>query len=188
MSEKTQINMQVFDSFPVLKTPRLTLRSLTENDVPAIFGMRSSALVSTHIMRPLMQQDDAAKQLVEKTIAAYKNKLGIAWAAVLRDAGDIIGTCGFNRIEYAHARAEIGGEMNPAYWGKRLPPEAVQAIIDFGFGTMNLHSIEARVLPGNRSAIALLEMLGFEKEAHFRDYYFYGDAFHDLAVYGLRKP
>lgn len=186
--EEGIINMQVFESFPVLKTSRLTLRSLTPADAPAIFGMRSSGLVATWIPRKLMEEKNAAEKLITRTTDAYRNKQGIAWAAVLRDEGDIIGTCGFNRIELQHARAEIGGEMNPAYWGKRLPPEAVKAIIDFGFNVMNLHSIEARVLPGNRSAIALIDLLGFEKEAHFRDYFFYEESFHDLAVYSLRRP
>ena len=185
--ESSLINRSVFETFPVLKTPRLTLRSLTPDDAAAIYAMRSSRLVSTYISRPLMEDMVLAEGLITRTCDAYKNNQGIAWAAVLRDEGEIIGTCGFNRIEHQHARAEIGGEMNPAYWGKRLPPEAVKAIIDFGFQVMNLHSIEAKVNPGNRSAIALMELLGFKKEAHFRDYYFYQEKFHDLAVYSLLR-
>ena len=63
--------------------------------------------------------------------------------------------------------------------------EAVQAIITFGFEKMNLHAIEALVSPENRGAIFLLETLGFEKEAHFRDRIYFNGAYSDMAVYTL---
>ena len=46
-----------------------------------------------------------------------------------------------------------------------------------------MHAIEARLDPDNRSAIALLESLGFVKEAHFREYVYFRDVFRDLVVY-----
>jgi len=181
------VDLSIFENFPVLRSPRLVLRKLELSDAHALFAMRANALVHTFIARPLQQSEAESKALIEKTLNAYAHRQAIAWAAVLRGEGEVIGTCGFNRIELQHRRAEIGGEMSPDFWGKRLAQEAVRTIIEFGLGPMGLHSIEAKVDPGNRSAIAVLEAMGFLKEAHFREYYFYEGKFKDLAVFSLVK-
>lgn len=178
-------NHQVFEQFPVLKTPRLTLRSIQLDDAKRIYEMRSNGRVNEFITRLNMQQEADAFALAERTIAAYTNKQAIGWAGVLRDNQEIIGTCGFNSIDVINLRAEIGGEMATEFWGKKMALEAVKAIISFGFYQMNLHTIEAKVLPNNRSAIFVLEQLGFVKEAHFKDRICFNNHFMDMAIYTL---
>jgi ribosomal-protein-alanine N-acetyltransferase len=180
-------NHDVFSSFPLIKTDRLTLREIRLADAKRIFDMRSNGRVNTFIARHNMQDQEDAKALAERTINAYNNKQAIGWAGILRENQEIIGTCGFNMIDTYNLRAEIGGEMATEYWGKNIAIEAVQAIIQFGLNTMNLHSIEAKVSPQNRSAIYLMEKLGFVKEAHFKDRILFNDSFYDMAVYTLIK-
>lgn len=180
-------NHDVFSSFPLIKTDRLTLREIRLADAKRIFDMRSNGRVNTFIARHNMQDQEDAKALAERTINSYNNKQAIGWAGILRENQEIIGTCGFNMIDTYNLRAEIGGEMATEYWGKNIAIEAVQAIIQFGLNTMNLHSIEAKVSPQNRSAIYLMEKLGFVKEAHFKDRILFNDSFYDMAVYTLIK-
>lgn len=179
------INTSCFDTFPVLTTGRLTLREIRLEDAGAIFRMRASGRVNRFISRPNMEDPETARELAERTINAWKNKQAIGWAGILRDGGSIIGTCGFNSIDYYNLRAEIGGELDVEYWGKKIAVEAVEAIVDFGFTQMHLHSVEAKVSPENRGAIALMEYLGFKKEAHFRDRVYFNGNFSDMAVYTL---
>jgi ribosomal-protein-alanine N-acetyltransferase len=182
-----QLNTSVFDSFPVLKTPRLTLREIRITDAPQIFAMRANGRVNQFISRPDMQQLEAAESLAERTIQAFHNKMAIGWAGILRQNNEIIGTCGFNSIDGANMHAEIGGEMATEFWGKNIAIEAVKAILHFGLNTMNLHTIEAKVSPQNRSAIYVMEQLGFEKEAHYKNRIYYNNTFMDMAVYTLEK-
>jgi len=118
---------------------------------------------------------------------AYEKGAGIGWAGILRDGNHIIGTCGFNYIDYPNLRAEMGGELSTQYWGKNLAFEAVSAITEFGFNIMNLHAIEAKLSPENRGAIFILETMGFKKEAHFKDRIFFNNRFSDMVVYSLIK-
>lgn len=178
-------NQQVFEQFPLLKTNRLTLREIRPSDARAIYEMRSNGRVNQFIARPNMQQEIDALTIAERTIAAYLNKQAIGWAGILRDSEEIIGTCGFNSIDVINLRAEIGGEMATAYWGKNIAIEAVKAILAFGLYEMNLHTIEAKVMPNNRSAIFVLEQLGFVKEAHYKDRICFNETFIDMAVYTL---
>lgn len=178
-----ELNPRVFDVFPALETERLILRELQDTDANAIQSMRSSQAVNRFIARNDSISPEEAQNLVERSRQAFRDKTGIAWAGVRKGSEQLIGACGFNRIDFANLRAEIGGEMATDYWGRKLAIEAVAAIVDFGFGRFGLHAIEARLDPGNRSAIALLEALGFVKEAHFRDYVYFRDHFRDLVVY-----
>lgn len=178
-------NPRVFDTFPVLETKRLMLRDIRLDDARQIFEMRSNSRVNEFIARPTMVSETDANDLVTRTIKAYKQKLAIGWAGVLKDGNGIIGTCGFNSIEAHNMHAEIGGEMATEYWGKFLAQEAVHAIIAFGINEMNLQTIEAKVSPLNRSAIYVMEKMGFVKEAHYKNRIYFEGAFKDMAVYTL---
>jgi ribosomal-protein-alanine N-acetyltransferase len=177
------INTSHFKVFPILKTPRLTLRQITLADAEAIFAMRSNARIGQFIARPSMQNPEDAEMLVKKVADAYAAKQGLGWAGILRDGKTCIGTCGFNSIDQANLRAEIGGEMATEYWGKGIAQEAVKAIINFGFTEFGLQSIEAKVSPQNRGAIFVMEQLGFVKEAHFKNRIYFNGTFSDMAVY-----
>ena len=181
------LNQTVFNSFPELKTERLTLRMIQLQDAEQIFEMRSNGMVNRFIPRPTMTEVESAKDLVTKTNNAFDNKQAIGWAGLLRDNNEIIGTCGYNMIDWHNMRAELGGELTTTMWGKNIAIEAVKAIIKFGLEEINLHSIEAKVSPENRGAIYILESLGFEKEAHFKDRVYFNNQFSDMAVYTLIK-
>jgi len=183
MEQLLKLNLKVFDSFPELKTDRLLLREINEDDGNAIFKMRSNGRVNRFIPRPTMEEPQSGKDLAIKTAEAFYRKEVIGWAGVLRGKGDIIGTCGFNTIDYYNLRAEIGGELDVDYWGKHIAMEAVGAILNFGFEQLGLKSIEAKVSPENRGAVRLLEYFGFEKEAHFKNRVYFNNRFSDMAVY-----
>lgn len=178
-------NDAVFDTFPVLETKRLILRAIELKDADAIFKMRANGRVGAFIPRPLLQSPQSAVELVERVIKGFENKSIIAWAGEIKHTGEIIGTCGFNMLDKPNLRAEIGGEMDVQYWGKFYAKEAVEGILKFGLETMGLHAIEAKVSPLNKSAVAVLNQLGFVKEAHFKDRIFYNQQFSDMAVYTL---
>lgn len=182
-----KLNDSVFEKFPVLRTPRLVLLEITPEAGEAIYNMRSNGRVNEFIPRPVMETIDQGKELAVKTQEAFYNKQAIGWAGILRGKGDVIGTCGFNNIDFPNLHAEIGGEMDVKYWGKHIAQEAVETIINFGLNTLNLQTIEAKVSPNNRGAIFVLEQLGFVQEALFRNRVYHDGVFKDMAVYTLNK-
>ena len=163
------------------------MRGVTESDGATIYRMRSMARISEFIARQPMRDETEGFELAKKTREAFENRTGIGWTGILRGKGESIGTCGFNAIDIPNLHGEIGGEMSTRYWGKGIAQEAFQAIVRFGLYTMNLQTIEAKVAPGNRSAIHLLLESGFVKEAHFKRRIYFNEQFLDLAVYTLHK-
>jgi [ribosomal protein S5]-alanine N-acetyltransferase len=182
------MNLDCFTNFPRLETPRLLLRQIVPTDAPRIFEMRKSVLVNSFIYRPLQSTIDEAQKLIERVGEGYKNKTGLAWAAERKGgSGQLLATCGFNNIQIPNRRAEIGGEMHSDFWGKGFAPEGLKAIIEYGFRKMDLHTIEAKVIAGNKSSVALLERYGFEKEGHLKEYGFNNGEPFDLLIFTLRK-
>ena len=68
-----------------------------------------------------------------------------------------------------------------------IMPEAVGAIVRFGFEHMGLHSVEAQIEPNNQGSRRVLEKLGFVQEGYFRQNYFFDGEFTDTAVFSLLK-
>ncbi|MGB0805876.1 MAG: GNAT family N-acetyltransferase [Salibacteraceae bacterium] len=182
-----KLNESVFKKFPVLETKRLVLTEITHQAGEAIYKMRSNGMVNRFIPRPTMETIEQGEELAQNTQEAFYAKKAIGWAGILKGQGEVMGTCGFNSIDFYNLRAEIGGEMDVKYWGKNIAQEAVEAIIYFGFNTLNLHTIEAKVAPQNRGAVFVLQQLGFVQEALFKDRVYYKEKFDDMAVFTLHR-
>lgn len=174
----------VFTPFPELETERLLLRRIVMEDAPEIFFLRSDATV----LQFLSKEPAATIKEAEDFILRINNDIagneGIMWAIVLKEAPDkAIGSICFWRMVKENYRAEIGYVLNPQYWRKGMMKETIRKVLDYGFNTMGLHSVEARINPHNTASASVLESTGFVKEAYFKEDFFYREKFEDTAVY-----
>jgi ribosomal-protein-alanine N-acetyltransferase len=109
------------------------------------------------------------------------------WGMVLKVDGSLIGTCGYFRWNQQHQRAEIGYDLCPDVWGQGLMPEALQALIRYGFAEMNLNRIEAMTHIENLRSQHVLTKLGFQREGLLREYYCQEGIYNDQVQYSLLK-
>jgi ribosomal-protein-alanine N-acetyltransferase len=174
-----------FAPFPVLTTERLILRRFTHADTADLFEVRSNAPIMQYIARPLAKTLDDAVNLIKVIDDLLSSNNGITWCISLKNDPKFIGSIGFWRIEKENYRAEIGYLLNPAYQGSGIMQEAMDAVVQYGFGPINLHSIQANVNPGNKASIKLLEKNNFVREAYFKENYFYNGRFADTIIYTL---
>jgi ribosomal-protein-alanine N-acetyltransferase len=126
-----------------------------------------------------------AQALLERLDQRFTDRDTIRWAIELVEHGRMIGTAGLLRFDFAHRHAEVGYEIARQWWGRGLTPEAVLAVIRYGFSVLGLHRIEAGVLPGNHASVRVLQKLGFLEEGTRRDYLHFKGRFHDLLWFSL---
>lgn len=178
-----------FATFPVLRTERLLLRAVTPADAPDIFRILSNPQVTRYFGQPPMTSLDQAVERVRRIETSFKEQTGVRWAITGRADGRFMGSCGFWRLIPPHFRAEIGYELAPEWWGQGVVPEAVTAILHFGFIRMALHSVEAQIHPDNTGSRRVLEKLGFVQEGYFRENFYEPTEarFTDTAVFSLLK-
>ncbi len=177
-----------FTPFPVITTNRLVLRRMTRDDVNELFLLRSNKRVNHYLVRAPYQSVEDANAFITKTDTAIPNNEFIIWGITLKDENKVLGTICIWNLKREHDRAEVGYELYPDYWRKGIMQEALTAIIDFGFSTMKLHSIEAIIDPFNEGTYKLLEKNKFMKEAHFKENYFHDGKFKDTIIYSLLAP
>lgn len=174
------------EPFPVLSTERLVLRQLTNDDTEDFFFLQSNAEVMKHIATPMKSLDEAEKKLKLFEDLLLKNEV-INWAVTLKPDNKLIGLLLLKAIDCKNHRAEVGYMLHPDFWRRGIIQEALTAILDFAFNTLNFHSLEATIDPINTASEKILEKNGFVKEAHFKENYFSEGKFLDSGVYSLLK-
>ena len=151
-----------FTPFPGMETGRLILRQLKESDSPEIFFLRTDEGVNRYIERPKPENINGARDFILKTNNGIKQNEMIDWAIALKDSQKLIGTICFWNFSKDKSKAEIGFELNPDYHGKGIMNEALGIILEFGFNTITLNSIDAYTHKDNISSIKLLKKNQFE--------------------------
>ncbi len=176
-----------FTPYPILVTPRLILRRPADTDAADIFAMRSDPEVMRYIPRPLARSHADVEALLTMINDFTDRNERINWAMELREERKVVGLLGFVNIKPEHHRAEVGYSLARAYHRRGLMREALKAVLGFGFGTMNLHSIEAIIDEQNIASGALLDQLGFRREARFVEDFLHDGAFRTSVHFGLLR-
>ena len=173
-----------FHPFPELKTERLLLRKITLDDAAEIFFLRSDEDVMMYIDRERAKSIKDAEEFIKSITKDVDANNAIMWAIGLNETPrKLIGSICLWQFQKEHYRAETGYVLSPEFWRKGIMKEALLKVMDFGFQTMKLHSIEAHISPDNAASAALLESTGFKKEAYFKENFYFRGKFLDTAVY-----
>ncbi|MDF2448334.1 MAG: acetyltransferase, ribosomal protein N-acetylase [Bacteroidota bacterium] len=176
-----------FDPFPVIKTDRLVLRRMTLQDLDHYYALRTNVVAMKHIDQKMPTLDETIEK-IQKVNEMINMNDGIAWAVCLNSDNIMIGTASYHRVIKEHHRAEIGYILNPDFWKKGIISEALEKVIDYGFKTMNLHTIEAQIDPENLASQKVLEKFKFVREAYYKENFLVNGQFQDTAVYSLICP
>ena len=147
--------------FPEIKTESLVLRRITDKDATEVFTIRSSSIISEYLDRPLCQSIDEANQFIEKINNSINDNELFYWGLTLKGQNKIIGTICLWRFNQTKTSAEIGYELLPQHHGKAYMQEAIKAVINFAFNTLNMTYMYAEVAPGNIKSVKILQKFGF---------------------------
>lgn len=101
--------------------------------------------------------------------------------------GQIIGTIGFVNLDRSNDRAEIGYWLDADYQGQGIITRAVRALLDYGFGELDLYRVEIRSDPDNEPSWKIPERLGFVLEGVTRGWARFGDRHVDCRVYSILR-
>ena len=174
-----------FDPFPTIATDRLVLRAIGMDDINEIFFLRADKEVMRYTGQPVAVSTSEIRAYIQQHLDKVAEGKGIIWGITLKDDPTLIGLIAFRKFQPEHFRGEIGYGLHPAHQNKRIMQEAIEAVIDYGFNEIWLHTIEANVDKDNAASIRLLERNNFVKEAHYKENYFFEGKFIDSVIYSL---
>jgi len=173
---------------PVLITKRLLLRELRLSDAPAVATGAGDPRVAQFLIEvPSPYPVALARRWIHGRLAWWELGRGVTLAITRRDAPDaLLGTISL-RHHARDRRAELGYWLAVAAWGCGYATEAARAAVDFGFETLRLERIHARVMTANRASARVLAKLGFAREGVLRRDLFRLGAFVDCEVWSLLR-
>ncbi|HEX8682984.1 MAG TPA: GNAT family protein [Ardenticatenaceae bacterium] len=177
----------VFTAFPLLETPNLILRQTRSSDAEAMFRIFSDEeTVQYYGMMPHESLEDTV-EFVRAQRRAFERRQSIRWGITCRGDDTLIGSCGFHNFDNGFHRAEVGYELNRAYWGRGIMAEALRCVVDCGFAQMGLNRIEAIIDDDNERSKNLLRKVGFTYEGCMRQRFFHAGRFWDEFWFSLLK-
>ena len=126
----------------ILETERLILRHLEPDDLDELYALYSDPVVR----RYFPDSPDGTltyaetKEELEWFLNGHPNhpELGL-WATIYKPTGQFIGRCGLLPWTIdGQYDVEVAYMIAPAFWRQGLGSEAAQAILEYGFGPLNL--------------------------------------------------
>jgi RimJ/RimL family protein N-acetyltransferase len=125
---------------------RIMLRQIRTGDWAKIEALAANPEIGAHI----------------RTAAQTRDSDATMFAVIDREAGEIIGQTGFQRLADVPAPVELTIGLDPARWGKGLGTEAVHALIDHAFGDGRIAVLWGVIRVTNTRARRVLEKSGFQ--------------------------
>jgi len=154
----------------ILKTERLKLKPISENDIENVFKLQSLEQTAKFNTSKVPIDIDETKISVEKWIAENNKEdtRHFTFAVELIDDEKFIGLIGLHLGKEHYRNAEVWFQYDYRFWNKGYATESLRKIIDFGFEDLNLHRIEAGCAVDNVGSFSVLEKVGMLREAHTR--------------------
>lgn len=171
-------------SFPILHTQRLDLIEIRQEHLSDIFKLFGDENVTRYYNLLPFQTEQDGQKLVDWFSSRFHEGLGIRWGIALKGNPHIIGTIGFNNYT-KHHRANVGYDLQTAYWNNGYVTEALQAVIAYGFNVLEVNRIEAEVMQGNIASEKVLEKLGFQHEGILREWMLWNGRYYDMTMLSL---
>ena len=102
------------------------------------------------------------------------------------ESGDLAGIFNISQIVRGSFQSAFLGYYGSArHAGKGLMREGLEQVLDYAFGPLSLHRIEANIQPGNAASIALARGAGFRLEGYSPRYLLIGGQWRDHERYAL---
>lgn len=166
-----------------LRTERLILKKLHVSDSPSIFKIWSDPEVTKFMNIDNFNEEEQAVEMIKLLDKLSQENKAIRYSIYHIESNQIIGSCGYNSLDFENLKAEIGYEISKEYWRNGFASEVILKLLDYAYNTLHFHRIEAKVEPANINSIRLLEKLNFQFEGTLRKAERSKDTFIDLNLY-----
>ena len=179
--------MEVIEMISNLYTKRLHLRKITTDDSSSLFRIWSDPEVTKYMNINNFTEEKQAIDMIYFLENLAKDNKAIRYSIIDIATNEIIGSCGYNVIDFENGKTEIGYEIGKLYWGMGYGPEAISELVNSAFNTLSLNRVEAKVEPQNVNSIKVLQKVNFIFEGTLRQSEKSKGKYIDLNIYSILK-
>lgn len=145
-----------------LETQRLILRPWQESDADILYSYAKDPQVGPAAGWPVHTSPENSREIITGVLSAKET-----YAVVLKQTMEPVGGIGLlvgaaSNLDLPDNEGEIGYWIGVPFWGQGYIPEAVEKLIDHGFGTLGLDKIWCGYFDGNDKSRRVQEKCGFK--------------------------
>lgn len=171
----------------LLTNATVRLTSLTHDDLPTLVRWHADAeflrLLDARPARP-RHADELRTWLDEQRDARDALLFGVRRL----DQDELVGYAMLDGILWTHRTAWVTLAIGDrAHQGRGYGYAALQLLVRFAFGELNLHRLQLTVFSYNTRAIQIYERLGFQREGIYREFLERDGQRYDMYLYGLLR-
>ena len=174
-------------SQPTINSSRLLLRPFELSDAPDVKRLAGEHDVAdTTLNIPHPYEDGMAEEWIASHKPEYEAGSVATFAIVLRDDLQLIGAIGLT-LDREINRGELGYWIAKPAWNSGYATEATTAVLEYGFGELELNRIAARHLVRNPASGRVMEKAGMTREGTARQDTMRWGKYEDLVFYGILR-
>ena len=168
-----------------LRTPRLLIRRFVDTDHEVAMAHELDRRIMRFIRDPMPR--DELEERVRAFAGAWHGEEGewIGLPIVPQEGGDMIGIVAFRIESMEREAAEIGYRIHPDHQRKGYALEATTALLELLFDVGGMRRVTAYCVAENAPSARMMERLGMQHEATFREYSYIDGAWRDELVYAI---
>lgn len=160
---------------PVLFSERLELRLPRKSDYTPWLTTRREGVSFLQKWEPIRGRDYERKNAFYSRISwahrAARQKSAFPFMIIRRADDRLLGAITLDNLRYGPAKTgTVGYWIGPDFARQGFMSEAVQQVVDFAFGPLDISRIEAACLPENKASRGVLEKVGFKYEGVAQSY------------------
>ena len=166
----------------------VALRPFTSGDAEALLGLRiknRSFLISFEPQRDVnIYTLSAQRRQIQSDEEGFQTGRRYAFGVYLGDL--LVGRVSLdNVVRGAWQNATLGYFVDQEHNGRGIATEAVRAAVTYAFDEVDLHRVQAGVMPRNARSIRVLEKVGFRFEGLSLRYLQINGAWEDHNMYAI---
>ena len=143
----------------ILETKRLQLRPFAPEDAADVYAYARDARVGPIAGWPSHTSETESREIIQTVFSAPH-----VFAMTLRQTGRVIGSVGFvgrSPTGDSALEEEVGYALGHDFWGQGLVPEALEAVLAYGFSQRGLRRIWCGHYGGNWRSARVIGKCGF---------------------------
>ena len=145
----------------ILKTPRLSIRQFTEDDIDNLFNLNSDPEVMRYLGRPV-PREVLRDEIIPFHLDVYErlDRLG-TWAAESAGNGEFLGWFHFRPGPGGDiTNVDLGYRLRRSTWNKGYATEGSRALINMGFSNLGVQRVFAHTMTVNAASRRVMEKCG----------------------------
>lgn len=179
--------MKMFFELPNFETKRLFMRKMLPSDADDMYNYAKLEEVTRYLLWSPHTSPSETRMYLYSLKREYAKGRHFEWALIDKQSSNMIGTCGFTRIDLENSIGELGYVLNPEFRGKEIALEACLKLISLGFDYLGLERIEVRIMEENAPSLRVAQKCGMTLEGVFRNYLYVKGKYRNIAIASILK-